>query len=45
MNRKIFLEKLRKYGEKEKIPNISAQNETFLRNLISENACSSILEI
>lgn len=45
MQREKFLQELKKYGEKNDIPNISEKNATFLKNLIQEQKSKNLLEI
>lgn len=45
MNRAKILEKLKKYGEENNIPNISIENAEFLRNMLRENTTKHLLEI
>lgn len=45
MNRAEILEKLKKYGEENDIPNISIENAEFLRNVLREHKTQHLLEI
>ena len=45
MDRAQFLQKLKKYGEKNNIPNISEENAYFLRNILKEKDIKHLLEI
>lgn len=45
MNVNIFLNELKKYGEKNDIPNISKVNATFLKDLIHIKKAKNILEV
>lgn len=45
MSRKRFLQKLHIYGKEHNIPNITLENESFLRKTISENIYTNILEV
>ncbi len=45
MNRNTFLERLKKYGEKNNIPNISKKNALFLRKLLRKKKVQHLLEI
>lgn len=45
VNKDIFLKKLKKYGEKNDIPNISEKNAQFLRKLLQKNNTQHLLEI
>jgi len=45
MDRTIFLKELKKYWEKNNIPNITLENALFLRNILKEKKIKSLLEI
>jgi predicted O-methyltransferase YrrM len=45
MNRQEFLEKLRKYGEENTIPNISDVNKKFICDLIKISKAKNMLEV
>jgi len=45
MDRELFLKKLKAYGEKNDIPNISYENAQYLRGILRENSTQSLLEI
>jgi predicted O-methyltransferase YrrM len=45
MNRNDFLKKLKAYGTKNEVPNISLVNAKFLRDLIKISKAKKMLEI
>ena len=45
MEREKFLEKLKKHGEANDIPNISKKNASFLRDMLAKNNVKQLLEI